>query len=109
MTAMGALNLKVDARTQERFRTIAGETNPEQHRRRTISLALGNIEQNVRGLLAENRSRRNAPTMRARGIGRGRSRNLNVEHLPNGRVMCNVCTRSYAPSSINRYVLRKCI
>ena len=63
MTAMGALNLKVDVKTRDRFRQLHGEANnPDSHRRRTISLALdGDQQENVlQGLL-------NARSARGRG------------------------------------------
>ena len=48
---MGALGLKVDEKTQQRFRLYnrAGPENPEFHRRRSVSLAFEDIAANVRG------------------------------------------------------------
>ena len=68
MTAMGALNLKVDAKTREGFRAQVGEGNPEVLRRRTISIVLDDVDQNVRGLLNANRNRRGACLGDPRGI-----------------------------------------
>ena len=49
MVAIGALSLRVDQRTQERFRMMhqAGPGNPDFHRRRSVSMALDNIAANV--------------------------------------------------------------
>ena len=104
MTGMGALNLKVDAKTKEKIRNELGETNPENHRRRTISLVLDNVGENVvQGLIDGNR--RGAPRQpRGRG-GRFRQPALrvnNYDQLPSGRFLCRLCNRDYARSSINR-------
>ena len=51
MIAMGALSLKVDEKTRERFRMMhrAAPENPEFHRRRSVSMALEDISANVQG------------------------------------------------------------
>jgi hypothetical protein len=125
MTAMGALNLKVDAKTRERFRAQVGEGNPEVHRRRTISIVMDDVDQNVRGLLNANRHRRGARLGDPRGIipqegagvlgqGRGgrrgarsqrgaRPQRSNYEVLPNGRLVCPACLKNYLPTTIARY------
>ena len=127
MTAMGALNLKVDAKTRERFRARLGERNAEVHRRRTISIVLDDVDQNVQGLLEANRHRRAARLGDPRGIipqdaagvvgqGRGgrqgarsqrgaRVQHPNYEILPNGRLVCPACHRNYLPTTIRRYWL----
>lgn len=129
MTAMGALNLRVDAKTRERFRAQMGEANPENHRRRTISIVMEDVDENVRGLLNANRHRHAArlgdPTGRvrapvagagaigqARGGRRGarsqrgaRRQRPTYEVLPNGRLVCPTCNKNYLPTTIARYCL----
>ena len=117
MTAIGALNLKVDAKTRERFRAQVGPANPENHRRRTISLVLDDVDQNVRGLLAATRPRQagqlgpdgGGGLDQARGGPRGRrgrrqvqARRPNYQELPNGRLVCPACQKNYLPSTIRR-------
>ena len=125
MTAMGALNLRVDAKTRERFRAQVGQANPETHRRRTISIVMEDVDQNVRGLFNANQHRRAArlgdPTGRIPsegagvvGQGRGgrrgarsqrgaRTQRPNYEVLPNGRLVCPACNRNYLATTIARY------
>jgi hypothetical protein len=127
MTAMGALNLKVDAKTRERFRARLGEGNADVHRRRTISIVLDDVDQNVQGLLNANRHRRAARLGDPRGIIRqdaagvvgqarggrrgarsqrgARAQRPNYEILPNGRLVCPACHRNYLPTTIRRYWL----
>ena len=51
MTAMGALSLKVDDRTRDRWRHVTGQDNsPEVHRRISVQLAFNDISDNVRGI-----------------------------------------------------------
>ena len=115
MTAIGALNLKIDAKTRERFRAQAGGANPETHRRRTISIVLDNVDQNVRGLLDANRHRQAARlgVLHGAGVigqGRGRrgararrgARRPEYDTLPNGRLICPVCSKDYLRSTIAR-------
>ena len=95
MTAMGALNLKVDAKTRDRFRQLHGEgDNPDSHRRRTISLALDGTQQEniVQGLL-------NVRSARGRGRRGGHVERNGQEVLPNGRLLCLVCNKDYASQS----------
>ena len=92
MTAMGALNLKVDVKTRDRFRQLHGEANnPDSHRRRTISLALdGDQQENiVQGLL-------NARSARGRGRRGVRLERIGQDVLPNGRLLCRACSKDYA-------------
>ena len=58
MTGIGALNLKVDVKTRDGFCSQIGPGNPEAHRRRTLSIVLENVDNNVRGLFDANRHRR---------------------------------------------------
>ena len=52
MTAMGALSLKVDARTQDRLRQRNNEQDNELlHRRQSLSIAFQDIGGNIRGSL----------------------------------------------------------
>ena len=51
MTAMGALSLKVDERTQERLRHLNSQPDNEGlHRRQSLSVAFQDIDGNIRGL-----------------------------------------------------------
>ena len=113
---MGAINLKVDDKTKQRFRHVQGAANPESHRRRSISLALesDDIDRTVRGVLTERqlsrnnrgRSRGGMVSSSGRGRGsRGRGRNLDIKTPPNGRILCQTCSRDYAASTVNRCVL----
>ena len=95
MTAMGALNLKIDAKTKQRFRQVQGGQNPDHHRRRTIDIALADNRDNIVQRILNTRTRRG-------GGGSSRRRNNNQEVLDNGRVLCRVCNKDYAKSSIRR-------
>ena len=109
MTAVGALNLKVDAETRERFRAQVGPANPENHRRRTISIVLDDVDQNVRGMLQATRHRPVGGPVQVRGGqrgGRGRRQvqagRQDYQVLPNGRLVCPACNKNYLPSTIRR-------
>ena len=115
MTAVGALNLKVDAKTRERFRAHVGPANPENHRRRTISIVMQDVDANVRGLIDATRHRQAAQLGHARGgrgrgggqvrggpRGRGGRTAPTYEVLPNGKLVCPACNKDYLRSTIRR-------
>ena len=115
MTAMGALSLRVDERTQEKFRMLnsAAPENPEFHRRRSVSLAMTDITANVQGsytcyqivfififlgLLDAHHHRRAAQlgSLMPPGQRQGQQVRGNFLLLPNGRHQCQECKKDYA-------------
>ena len=109
MTTMGALNLKLDSRTKLKLRQVAAEIVPEQN------VSLHNRRQTIDQIVAvivNNQIERVLPGEGAVGgqvpgevDGRVRPKHHNGLPLPNGRIRCENCDRTY---TVGRFANHRC-